>query len=302
MKYERDASRHIWRASTSKIVIPSLIVSALGALLALGSMELVGVSCDRAQDRCELVNVTLLGGKSQRTFAPSKVEGVSANTSRTGSSFRGMQQAIFEEAPQVRLQGGELVALRVTKSSKKLSSSMWPALYSFLERGQGASLKQREVFAGWGAPIGLVVSVVMSLVVVLAGSWARLELDVERRRFSFARRGIFSPARQEGRVDEVLEACVVQPDPNTSSPGTFLLTRQGRWLALELRTSFIGTSEFDALKLALEQVGVPLRPSAPAGPHPKIDYGRVPLVLGLWVMAWVAVCGVVAMVGALLIA
>jgi len=81
-----------------------------------------------------------------------------------------------------------------------------------------------------------------------------------------------------------------------------LLTRQGRWLALELRTSFIGTSAFDALSGALEQVGVPLRTSAPEGLAPKIDYGRVPLALGLWVASWGVVCAAVMMVGAMLVA
>ncbi len=279
MNYERHASCHVWCMSSGRFTLACFVVGVLAALVALGSLEFVGVECDRAEDRCEVTNLTLFGGRTTRTFAPSRAVGFSSNIEQRTWSSRGSRQTSFTERPEIRLEGGEVFAFRVTSSTNKVKTTIWGELYGFFELGEGESVARRDVFSGWGLPLGWLTAALMALACVLGSRSARLEVDLEARQLRLRRRGVFAPARYEGGLDEI-ESCVLQPDASASSPGIFLSTREGEWLVLDLHTASIGSEAFVALEQVLTQAGVPVV-QAEQGRWPRIDYSTFPITVGV---------------------
>ena len=282
MNYTNDAPRHTWSRSSSRFVASCVIAMMIGALMALGSVELVRVTCERASDRCEVVNVTLLGGRQVRDFAPSRVSRFDLGLERKNWSSRGMRQTAVSMDPRVELEDGEAFSFRVSQSTSKLQTTMWSDLDAFFQRSEGDRVSRREVFSGWGLAMGCVLLAMVSLAGVLGGRSTRMVIDTQNHHVRLRRRGVFSPVRHEGSTAE-LEACVVQPDASTSSPGIFLRTREGAWLTIDLHTSFVNTEAFAALERVLAEVGVPVV-QADRERWPVIDYSRFPIALGLIVL------------------
>lgn len=250
-------------------------------LVALGSVEVFGITCDRGKDRCAAVNVTLWQGRVEREFAPSEVTffttGVDKRTFNMGS-----KHATIHEQPYVTLADGTKLNLRLTNPSVLVRTTTFRDLGAFLDASKRRRFTARDVFGGWFF-VGSLFTMLLILIAMAVGlRVVRLQIDPRDGSVGFVRVGAFSPKFYRGHVRDV-EACVRQG-------AVFLLTRQGDWLVLSFYPEFTESEAFTALEHVLAEVGIAVVTADERGYAPKIVYRWAlvalgGLMLGLVVMA-----------------
>lgn len=300
MKHTTASQGATWRHDSRRFTAICAGIIALVMLVGVWSVELVGIDCDRGEDRCELVNVTLLGGRVERSFAISEVAGFERNFSISTRRSRSQVYTTKIEQPVVALKDGTTLALKQRERKLAMETSTYIDLERFFAGSGESHLKRRDVFCGWWLPIATIIAALFLLALFLGTRAMRLDIMEGANTFRFRRIGLFSPARREGSLDE-LRACVIQSDASKPSPGVYLLTRQEEWLAITFQGALATSSAFEALRKTLVAHGVEVIDATSSDLKPQIQVTWVFAGLVGWALALV-VCGVLAVAVALALA
>ncbi len=189
--------------------------------MALSSVELLSVRCDRGEDRCKVVNVTLWEGREVREFALSQVASYDRGYSISSRRSRSQRYTTIYEQPVVVLEDGRKLALKRTERKVFMETNTFLDLKHYFGDRSQVDFKGRDVFAGIWFFAGVILCALLLLVGMLAIRYVRLEIDQEASELRLTRVGVFSPMRFKGGPGEVA-MCVLQPDPQNESPGVYM--------------------------------------------------------------------------------